>query len=176
MRLFGKKKVREIEAAGQFVLMVTKGIQEDLPQIADELTGILQLKDSISDDQDSGFEFLLAIIAAQIQALPNLLPSDQATRIREYVIQCISTPELGSYPGKVIQEYQTAWDQSLQQGEVPLYGIASVLFDKLECKSTVEIGSVRFKDPLLLMALSEKIVTFGGPWWKTLIQKYRLVP
>jgi hypothetical protein len=34
----------------------------------------------------------------------------------------------------------------------------------------------KFKDPLLLMALSEKVVTFGGPWWKNVIQEYKLVP
>ena len=91
-------------------------------------------------------------------------------------MQSISSPELGEYPRQAIQEYQNAWDQSLQLGEPPFYGIASVLFDKLESQCTVELGGASFKDPLLLMALSEKIVTFGGPWWKTMTQKYKLVP
>jgi hypothetical protein len=41
---------------------------------------------------------------------------------------------------------------------------------------SMELGGARFKDPLLLMALSEKVVTFGGPWWKTVTQEYKLVP
>jgi hypothetical protein len=91
-------------------------------------------------------------------------------------MRCISSPEHGTYPREAIREYQDAWHQSLEQGEPPFYGIASVLFDKLECKSTVELSNTRFKDPLLLMALSEKVVTFGGPWWKTITQEYKLVP
>lgn len=176
MGLFGKKKLSEIEAAGQFVLMVTKGVQQHWPEIASELKGMFSAEDSISDDQYAGFEFVLAVIATQIQALPNLLSADQASRVREYVMQCISAPELEGYPREAIQEYQNAWEQALQQGEPPFYGIASVLFDKLKCRSTVELGEARFKSPLLLMALSEKVVTFGGPWWKTITQKYKLVP
>ena len=133
-------------------------------------------EDSISDDQYASFEFVLAVIATQIQALPNLLPSDQANRIREHVIHCVSSPDLKSYPRETIQEYESAWNQSLQQGEPPFYGIASVLFDKLECRSSMELGSASFKSPLLLMALSQKVVTLGGPWWKTLTQEYKLVP
>ena len=176
MGLFGKKKLSEMEAAGQFVLMVIKGVQQHWREIANELKGMFQAEDSISDGQYSGFEFALAVVATQIQALPNLLPSDQASRIREYVIQCISSPEMGQYPRQAIQEYQNAWDQSLEQAEPPFYGIASVLFDKLECRSTVKLGYASFKDPLILMCLSEKIVTFGGPWWKTVTQEYKLVP
>ena len=39
----------------------------------------------------------------------------------------------------------------------------------------MELENARFKDPLLLMALSEKIITFGGAWWKNAIERYKLV-
>lgn len=175
MGLFGKKKLSEIEAAGQFVLKVTTGVQQHWPEIASELKAMLQAEDSISNDQYACFEFVLAVIATQIQALPNLLAADQANRLREYVVQCISSPELGEYPREAMQEYQNAWDQALEQVEPPFYGIASVLYDKLECRSTVEIGEARLKNPLLLVALSEKVVTFGDAWWKTITQEYKLV-
>src|SRR5437773_1689918 len=119
MELFGKKRLTETEAAGQFVLLVTKGVQQHWPQIVKELKGIFQAEDAISNDQYASFEFALAVIASQIQALPNLLPSHQASRIREYVLQCLSSPELGSYPRDAIEEYQNAWNQSLQEGEPP---------------------------------------------------------
>lgn len=178
MGLFGKKKLSEIEASSQFVLMVTKGVQQHWPAIAHELNDMLQLQteDSIPNDQNAGFEFVLAVIATQIQALTNLLAADQASRIRKYVMQCISSPELGTYPREAIQEYQNAWDQALQKLEPPVYGIATVLFDKLECRSAVDLGGARFKDPLLLDALAGKLVTLGGGWWKTTTQKYKLVP
>lgn len=176
MGLFGEKKLTEIEAAGQFVLMVTKGFQQQWPQIVKEIKGIFQAEDAILNDEYASFEFVLAVIACQIQALPNLLSADQASRIREYVMQCLSSPELGDYPREALQDYQSAWDQSLQQSEPPFYGITSVLYDKLECRGSVELGDAKFKSPLLIMALSEKVVTFGGPWWKTVTQQYKLVP
>lgn len=140
------------------------------------MESICNTEEFLADQQYAGFEFMLAVIACQTQALPNLLPTDQAQRIRKHIMQCLSSPELGNYPSETIHEYQIAWDRSLQQGEPPYFGIAAILFDKLECKSTVKLGDASFKSPLLLMALSEKIVTFGGPWWKTVTKKYRLVP
>lgn len=176
MELFGKKRLSELEAAGQFVIAITKGVQEQWPSVAAELNEIFQSDNSIPKDEYAGFEFALAVLSTQIQALNNLLPKDQADRIREYILQCISSPELGTYPRDTIAEYQNAWDESLSQGEPPFFGIASVLFDKLECKDTVELGKEKFKSPLLLMGLSEKVTMFGGPWWKNVIQKYKLVP
>jgi hypothetical protein len=176
MALFGKDKLSEVEAAGMFVISMVKPIQQEWPKVAADLTHILQLKQPISTDHFAAFEFALAAIAVQIQVLPNILPRAQADRIREHVLQCVSSPELGSYPHEAIDVYQSAWNQSLQEGEPPFSGIASVLFDKLGCQSSVELGNARFKDPLLLMALSEKVITFGGAWWKNAIQRYKLVP
>ena len=176
MGLHGEKKLSEFEAAVMFGLMITKGVKQHWPEIASELKGMLLIEDSFLDDQYASFEFGLAVIANQIQALPNLLPADQASRVREYVMQCISSPELGEYPREAIQEYQNAWDQALEQLEPPFSGIASVLYDKLGYRSAVELGKTRFKDPLFLMALSEKVLYFGGPWWKTVTEEYTLVP
>ena len=176
MRFSGKSKITEIEAAGQFVITITKGAQESWPSIAQELNTLMQNDKARSKDQYATFEFILAVIASQIQALPNLLNEEQAYRIREYILQCISSPELGSYPRDTIEEYETAWDLSLKQGEPPFYAMTAILFDKLECKSSLKIGAIKLKDPGLLMALSEKIVTFGGPWWKSIEEKYEIEP
>jgi hypothetical protein len=174
--LFGKQRITEIEAAGQFVLAITKGVYDHWPSMARELNELPESGKPISEDQYAAFEFVLAVIAFQIQALPNLLSKEQADRIRNYILQCISTEELGSYPSDTIPEYQTAWDASIEQGESPFYGIASVLFDKLGCESTLEMGEGRFKNPILIMGLAEKVVHFGGPWWKDAVSKYDIVP
>ena len=118
MGLFGKEKLSEVEVAGQFVISIMKPIQQEWPKVAAELTRMLQLKQPISTDQYAAFEFAIAVIALQIQALPNLLPPAQAGRIREHVMQCISSPDLGSYPREAIDAYQSAWNQCLQQGDV----------------------------------------------------------
>jgi hypothetical protein len=169
MEFVNKEKLSELQAAGQFVVSIVKPIQHEWSNIAADITSMLQLKQPISTDPYAGFEFALAVLAVEIQALPNLLPTEQAIRIREHVLRCISSPDLGNYPRDAICEYQSAWDQSIQQGEPPFHGIASVLYDKLECQSIVEFGHTKLKDPLLLMALSEKVIKIGGGWWKNAI-------
>jgi hypothetical protein len=172
MGLFGKKKLSEIEAAGQFVVMVSQNAKQHWPSFAKELNTMFNIGGSpVPDTQQAALEFVLAVIATQIQALPNLLPLAQASRVREYVILLISSPDLGSYPRKTIQEYQDAWDQSRKQNIMPLEGIVSILSDKLGLQDDAEFGS-----PLLLLALSEKVMTVGGGWWKTAADKYKLVP
>ena len=177
MEISGRKKLSELEIAGQFVLAMTKTVQKEWPSVARELNAApFSPKEPFSDDAFAGYEFLLAVIACQIQSLPNLLAKEQSQRIRAYILVCLSSPEVGSYPGEALGEYQQAWNESLKREEAPFYGLASVLFDKLGRRETVQLGDGKFKDPLLLMALSEKIVMFGGPWWKNVIQEYRIVP
>lgn len=176
MEFVNKEKISELQAAGQFVLSIVTPIQHEWPNIAADITRMLQLKQPISTDPYAGFEFALAVLAEEIQALPNLLPSEQADRIREHVLRCISSPDLGNYPRDAICEYESAWNQCIQQDEPPFGRMASILYDKLECQRTGEFGHAKFKDPLLLMALSEKIIMIGGNWWKNAIQRYTLVP
>jgi|MudIll2142460700_1097286.scaffolds.fasta_scaffold333473_1 hypothetical protein len=176
MGLSEKMEMYETKAAGLFVLTVMKGAQKRWPEIASELKSLFPAEDSLTNDQYADFEFALSVIACDLQALPNLLSADQASRIREYVLQCLSTPEMEGYPRDAIQEYQKAWDQALERLELPTDALASVLFDKLGCKSIMEFKGVRFKSPTFLIALGEKIATFVGPWWKTIIQEYKLVP
>lgn len=64
---------------------------------------------------------------------------------------------------------------SLAQAELPYNGIASVLFEKLECEDTPELRGAVFKSLLFLMALSEKIIYFGGSWWKSAIETYEIL-
>lgn len=169
-------KITEVEVAGYFTITILRNAQEHWSSISNELNQLFPNNKPISDDQYACFEFALAVIATQMQALPNLLSKEQSSRIRERILEGISSPELGSYPREAIAEYQEAWDMSLDQAEPAYFGIASVLFDKLECEDTTKMGEVVFKSPLLLMALSEKIICFDGAWWKNAIEKNEVVP
>jgi hypothetical protein len=170
-----KPRLSEAEAVQQFVLYILRGVEESWPQIAEQLREGFTEDAPRLDDQSTSFEFCLAVIASQIQALPNLLSADQAQRIRSQIVRCLSTEALGSYPSEAIDEYQAAWDQCLQSAEPPFYGVASVLYDKLGCSANVRIGSARFKSPLMLMALADNVVYFGGPCWKTITSTYEII-
>jgi hypothetical protein len=175
MGLFGKPKISEEVIAGQFVLHVCRGVEESWPKITDELRQLLHDDASVLDDQFAPFEFALAVIATQMQALSNLLPADQAGRLRSHIIRCLCSDELGTYPKEALDEYQAAWDRSLQVPEPPYFGIASVLFDKLGCSEALSIGRASFKSPITLMALGSTVVTFGGAFWKTAVSQYSIV-
>ena len=103
---FVRENISELQAAGQFVVSIVNSIQHDWSSVAAELTQMLHLKQPISTDPYAAFEFSLAVLGVEIQALPNLLSTEQAIRIREYVLRCISSPELGVYPRAAISEYQ----------------------------------------------------------------------
>jgi hypothetical protein len=175
MGLFGKQKISETAIAGQFVLHVCRGVEESWPKIAEELRELFRDDASVLDDQFAPFEFALAVVATQMQALPKLLSADQAARIRSHIVCCLCSDKLGTYPAEAIDEYQAAWDRSLQVPEPPYDRIASVLFDKFGCSDKVSIGKASFKSPTMLMALGSAVVTFGGQFWKAAVSQYRIV-
>ncbi len=170
-----RQKLAEGAAAAQFSMSVLEQAKKHWPQISHELTELLRLEEPLASDDWAGYDFALAAMAVGMQALPNLLPTDQAARIREYVLQSISAPELGTYPRDTVQEYQRAWDELLSNNEPPHYGVASVLYDKLKCDSVVDIKPEKLKDPLLLMALAEKVIECDAGWWKRAVECYDLV-
>ena len=171
------KEVTEFEAASQFVMTILKDSKKKWPSIAQELNQLLRPKKKFSRKQSAAMEFSFAVIALQIQALPNLLEQGQAKRILEYILKIISTPELGTYPREIIKKYQDAWAASLESAELPIYGIASVLFDALECKDIKKMGDDYYiKNTIVLMALAEQVNNFGNlSWWKNLTERYKIV-
>jgi tetratricopeptide (TPR) repeat protein len=170
------KEITEIEAACLFVASIFEESRKKWPSIAKELNKLLRPKKKFSKKQSAAMEFSFAVIALQIQALPNLLEEEQAKRILEYILKIISTPELGTYPREIIKKYQDEWDACLERAEPAFYGIASVLFDALGCKDTSKFADYYIKDSIVLMALAEQVTKFGNlSWWKNLIERYTIV-
>ena len=175
MGLFGKPTISEKDAAGRFVLSILRGVRETWPQITGQFSPFLDSDAEQLQSPWAQFEFGVASIAIQIQALQNLLPTDQARRVRGYIVACLSAPDLGSVPVESLAAYERAWLDAPEQGEMPFNAVASVLYDHLGLDCSVTVGGARLKDPLLIMAMGGAVTTFGGPWWKSLISKYRLV-
>jgi hypothetical protein len=176
MALFGKEKIPEKEAAKGFVRHIAQHFQKHWSDTIKDLVTEFPNENSAFNNENTPIEFFFAVIAVQIQALPNLLNNDQAMRIREYIMEGISYPEMGDYPRTIIEEYQNAWNFALQNREDPSVAIVSVLYDKIGFTSTYKSGDTSFKSPLFLSLLSLIIASFGGPWWKLVTQKFKLVP
>lgn len=165
----------ELEAAGDFVLSVFQHVSAQWPSICHEIQFFDPKFESLRDDEVALYEFTLAVIAVEMHAIA-YLPSDQANRIRSHVLECLTTGSIaggiGDYPRQAVAEYNEAWKHSISQEEVPMFGVAAVLYYKLGLSSHVTIDRDNF---LVISALVDAIVRLGGPWWKIYIERNRIV-
>lgn len=168
MGQFGENKMTESEAARAFVAGLMKSVQQHWPDISSALKAVSDL--ASLDDPGASFEFFIAVMATQLQGLQNFLKADQANRIEQHLIRCISAPGLDSYPEDTIQEYQRAWERAATNGRDPIDGITSLLCDKLGYRS--EDGHDNATIPMVV--LTRYIVIFC--YFKDMIQEYKLVP
>jgi hypothetical protein len=175
MSLFGKQKKSELQAATEFVMFMCKHVQAQWPSLCSSLTSFEPQFAKLGQDNIASYEFTLAAIAIQMQALPNLLRADQSARIRSHVMECLTTDEVGDYPYNALAEYDAAWDRSVAQAEIPLGAVASVLYDKLGLTSSVPIGQTILKNPVLLTVLGATIFEVGGGWWKNYSDQHQIV-
>lgn len=192
-----KAKASEREVAAAFVVDLVTKARDQWPAIIEQLRGLVPTVDAL-EVPTAKSEYALACIAVQMQALPNLLSPEQASRICRYALACLATDALddltgaesisllpyrlaaalpGEGPADALERYQATWDEALRAVEPPQYAVASLLLDRLELETAVvNVGDQRIKDPLVLIALGGAIVTCGGPWWKKALSSLRLVP
>ena len=57
----------------------------------------------------------MAVLAIQMQALPNLLPADQAERLRSRVLSFLSPEEVGTKGIESVQAYEQAWTAAIAE-------------------------------------------------------------
>jgi hypothetical protein len=175
MAHFGKQNLSEMKIAGQYVVKVAEKVRQVWPKISNDLKKIFPRECFDFESEDAMLDFMLAVIANDLPALPNLLPQDQAKRIHEYVIKCVSSKELGSYPREVLEAYQKEWNRSIKEGIPPFYGIANQLYEQLKIENKMKHHDAEFKVPLKMMVLVEAINSIDYPW-KNVIEEYNIVP
>jgi hypothetical protein len=170
-----KPRVSETAIARQFVLHVLQTAVECWPHLSQDVLRDYFASPTVLDTEAAPYECAFALAAVQIQALPNLFPTEQAARIRSHVVGwlcsiCQGQPseETRPYPAGAIEEYQVAWDRSLQVAEEPWLGAAAVLFDKLVNEVASDPMTI---NPMLLFVLGGELSLRGGPFWKTALSR-----
>ena len=176
MGLFGKSKSTEAEAVSRFVSELAASMKRQWPAIAGQLKMASTDNEFMKEERHADFEFLLAAYAVQLRALRNVLPADQAARVRGHFDACIGVALPGGYAESAIGEYDKAWDEAAAAGEMPFHGTASMLFKKLGCRDTVSAGSQTFMNPVLLTAFGAILVDFEIGWWKNAAARHNIVP
>src|SRR5436309_2506275 len=89
MRLLPRKKVGEHKAAGAFIFAMLERAHQAWPCIVKELEPLLGETAAELTEEWASFEFALATMACESQAVHNLLPADQAQRVDEWVLHCM---------------------------------------------------------------------------------------
>ncbi len=129
-----KPGITEQAAARHFVMDFVENVEKNWPSIHSTLTclpGAERLFDHVSGEWVQ-FEFAFASIALEMQALPNLLASDQAQRVRDHVMGRLgTTPDIGDLAVEAIKVYELAWKNALAKLEPPFGEVASAFYDRL---------------------------------------------
>lgn len=113
-------------------------------------------------------DLVLALIALDLQALPNIFPSDQAKRIHDHVLTFMETQtKEGTYAREEVELYEEEWKKSLADSTFlrPWDAIAVRLLQRwLYGKEVIEVLDQKFVSPLLIMAVSEMLLKLSGAW------------
>lgn len=164
-----KKVKTEADAAIEFSFAIIQQVPPEWPGLCNALVQYDPVFATLGENVHASFAFALAVFSVQMRALPNVLKADQAQRIRSIVVQCLDDPE------RVLGMYDAEWDKAVSHAQSPFNAIAAVLYARLGLSSRVTVEGKQFLCPVLLLALSQVLVKFGGAWWKQYVAEHEIV-
>lgn len=80
-----KNEMTEQEAAARFVNYLMQAALKTWPTIKSTMQEFYKDKFTVEDEETAAYNLGLALIAQDLQAIPNLFPSDQAKRLEAWV-------------------------------------------------------------------------------------------
>ncbi len=172
---FFKKELTEKEAALYAVKSVFLVIEKRWPSIKQKMKS--QFEETFSPQLPSfaPIDLAFAIIALDLQALPNLFPKEQSERIHEFVLsEIMSEKENGSYGYEEVILYEKEFlecvnnphtDKYLYTEGNPILAIARRLANRwLGADSEKKILGKKILSPILVMIIAELITSLTGTW------------
>mgnify|MGYP001620200477 CR=1 FL=1 len=166
MHMFGRRKMNEADASILFVQSILKAGRDTWPGLVRNVQSLLE-HDTAKINQDlAAFEFSIACLACQAEAIPNLFPGQQGARILWHTLDTIRNLPFGGVAIEAFGNYKTTWSRALEQGEIPSDAVANLLCERIGLVAAVDILGIRFRDPLLIELIGEAVVTTPAGWWK----------
>lgn len=171
MGLFGKPKMHEEYAAAQFVIAMLEAVRENWIELTASFRS--SIRDTKHFDSVWGqFEFGIAVVATQFQAVPNLLPADQAQRLRRHVVNFLNAPDFGESAVAGFEAYDAAFKTAVKTNEHPFGALTATFCYRLEIEPPNALGII---SPLFVLAVGNAIALAFPGWWKNLLDSNRLV-
>jgi hypothetical protein len=172
---FFKKTVTESVIAAAFVQYVRESVAADWPGIYMKLKASAGERFHVEDEATACVDLILAVIAVDMQALPNLFPGEQAQRLHSWVLSAINTPDYSEYRTSEAEAYSEAWRSALNSvqpidvlGTIPKRLV-------LQWKRSGFRDATIATSPTFLMSVSAVVMSYMG-FWKDAKKKYKIVP
>lgn len=162
----------ESEAVAAFLAMVSADCEQALPAFRTSLES-LGIGLSFAADATPTLDLTLATIALELQALPNLLPAPQATRVETLVHKALSSQEGGLSWWDEVSAYRGAFRKGLSHGLNPLQEVAARLMYRL---TTGHLPADQVRDdtqPFAEVALMTYLARNLGRW-KAITDRFQL--
>jgi hypothetical protein len=180
MRIFGKEKVTADAAAARFILETLQTGKQAWPHVREEirvaLPQSLKRTPNLLDDEWTAYYFCLARLAAEMQAVGNLLPTDVAGRIETAVFAILASyPGTGELSVGFVGAIDKRFKGAVAKGENPVHAIGLTLYESLELDESVEVDGKRFVSPFTLAGLSGVPLQMGLGWWKAYLVTNRII-
>jgi len=181
-----KKEITEQEATARFMLETFQGVQANWQGIYSSLREWFKDDFVLDDEEMAKFDFALAVIALNIRPIKNLFQQAQAERLKRKIVDQLSLMNKETMGGYALEEV-TAYEKELEvdierlrSGENPLSAMAARLLSRwlgegIE-KFKVEMNGKKtgFISPLMVLAITEKVVGFVG-FWKAIKENFDLI-
>ena len=172
-----KKTMMEQEAAARFVQYLMQAAREAWPTIESSMKEFYKDKFIVEEEKIAAYNLGLALIAQDLQAVPNLFPPDQAKRLEEWVYDCVDIEDWGEYAKEEVKKYGEKFQHDLNNHENPIYAIPARLLHRWLGKGIqnfdVELNGKKtgILDPLLVEMLGGILISqFSGTWKKVVLQ------
>lgn len=177
-----KKKLTEQEAAAQFVFYIFTESWDVWPIIHKDLKDGFKEGFIVEDENMAAFNFALAAIAQDLQAVKNLFPHDQAERIEKLVLRCVDV-EYGGYAIDEVKKYSNQFQMAIQNISSDCNALDTIpgrLLQRLLGKN-IKNFCVKMNNQMTDMVSPILIVVFSGIFinilgtWKKLKDNFNIV-
>jgi CheY-like chemotaxis protein len=179
-----KPIITEQEAVVSYLQGSLQAAQSKWPDIRDNLKATFGDRFVVKDEIVAPYDLYLAIIAMDLQALPNLFPIEQAKRIEHFALKCLGRiEERGTYSVEEVQAYSSLFQDELRNikrtGD-PIAVIPARLLHRWlgegiwKCESIRDGKGTGIIDPLLLGMTLNNLAIFCG-FWKGAKDQFEIV-
>jgi hypothetical protein len=157
-----RKRYTERAIAEDFVQAAFDNAAEALSAICSGL-GEFSSEFSLADRQRAVRDLAAAIIALEIQALPNLFPPPMAGRLRSHVLNYL-TFKYGEYAASEVRAYEEIFRGELKSGRHPGERVSERLLHRLTHKELLYGGDGFTVNPISTMFLTRCLADMCGVW------------